>query len=101
MIRHPPVEAAGARARSGRFPIGLLVPLAGLLAAVGLGAFSLEGRRPRNAVRPPEPAISFRDVAGERGVDYAWGPSPKTPLDNRESFGNGCAFLDYDSDGWQ
>lgn len=46
------------------------------------------------------PAIAFRDVSRERGIDFHWGPTGKTPLSNLESFGHGCAFLDFDRDGW-
>src|SRR4051794_5718546 len=56
---------------------------------------------------PPGPAmpavpngIAFEDVAKSSGVIYTWPTQPK-PMRNIEAFGRGCAFLDYDDDGWQ
>lgn len=44
--------------------------------------------------------ISFEEVARQRGVQFKW-PVQSKPLRNLEAFGCGCAFLDYDGDGWQ
>ena len=44
--------------------------------------------------------ILFTDVAKSSGLDYVW-PKQKRPMRNLEAFGKGCAFLDYDNDGFQ
>lgn len=44
--------------------------------------------------------IGFVDVAKAVGLDYRWPMQPR-PMRNKEAFGAGCAFLDYDDDGWQ
>jgi hypothetical protein len=44
--------------------------------------------------------IGFVDVAEAVGLDYRWPQQPR-PMRNKEAFGAGCAFLDYDDDGWQ
>lgn len=49
---------------------------------------------------PPAEATSlFRDVTEGAGVRYQWTPATKGPLNLLQTIGNGCAFLDYDSDG--
>jgi hypothetical protein len=49
----------------------------------------------------PEPTpIRFRNVASAMGLDYVWPAQPK-PMRQVEAFGSGCAFLDFDRDGWQ
>jgi len=58
------------------------------------------------AARPPLAApadpdgIRFENVAGPSGLHFTW-PQQRRPLRNLEAFGAGCAFLDYDDDGWQ
>ena len=58
------------------------------------------------AARPPLAApvdpdgIRFENVAGASGLHFTW-PQQRRPLRNLEAFGAGCAFLDYDDDGWQ
>lgn len=55
---------------------------------------------------PPSPAsadlngIRFEDTASAAGLHFVWPPQPR-PMRNLEAFGSGCAFLDYDNDGWQ
>jgi hypothetical protein len=44
--------------------------------------------------------IQFESVAKSRGLAFEW-PRQARPLRNLEAFGCGCAFLDYDNDGWQ
>jgi len=44
--------------------------------------------------------VRFVDVAKSVGLDYRWPKQPR-PLRSLEAFGVGCAFLDYDNDGWQ
>lgn len=49
---------------------------------------------------PVDPAgIDFADVAKERGVTYELPQQPR-PMKSTEAFGSGCAFFDYDGDGW-
>ena len=43
--------------------------------------------------------ISFEDVAAKSGIDHIWKQQAR-PMRNLEAFGVGCAFLDYDDDGW-
>jgi len=42
----------------------------------------------------------FRDVAGEAGLRFRWGYGGRSPLNILETARGGCAFLDYDGDGW-
>ena len=51
---------------------------------------------------PPSQAVEgvrFENVATAAGVTYRWPQQPR-PMRNLEAFGCGCAFLDYDNDGW-
>lgn len=43
--------------------------------------------------------IRFEEVAAKCGVTYRWPQQPR-PMRNLEAFGCGCAFFDYDDDGW-
>ena len=43
--------------------------------------------------------IRFEDCAASSGINYAYPKQPK-PMRIIEAFGCGCAFLDYDADGW-
>src|SRR5260221_5965947 len=43
--------------------------------------------------------INFEDRAAASGVTYIYPNQPK-PMRILEAFGCGCAFLDYDDDGW-
>lgn len=60
--------------------------------------------RPGPAAQRPVVATSdgvqFEDVAEQVGLNFRWRPQPR-PLRSLEAFGCGCAFLDYDNDGWQ
>ena len=52
-------------------------------------------------VAPMDPdGIRFENVAGTSGLHFTW-PQQRRPLRNLEAFGAGCAFFDYDDDGWQ
>ncbi len=42
----------------------------------------------------------FVDVAESAGLHYRWQIAGKRPLNILQSIGNGCAFLDYDNDGF-
>src|SRR5687768_2021406 len=41
----------------------------------------------------------FTDVAESSGLSYQWKIAGERPLNVLQTIGNGCAFLDYDSDG--
>jgi len=51
---------------------------------------------PLNQVLP----IKLVDVASSSGAQYTWPAQPR-PFGIKEAFGLGCAYLDYDNDGWQ
>jgi hypothetical protein len=66
------------------------------------------GPAPKSSLSPPPsapPVVSedgiFRDVAQQAGLIFRWGHGGKSPLTIIETIGHGCAFLDYDQDGWQ
>jgi enediyne biosynthesis protein E4 len=44
--------------------------------------------------------ISFESVGDRAGLTFRYPKQPR-PMRNLEAFGTGCAFLDYDDDGWQ
>jgi len=55
------------------------------------------------ALRQPSKMVAgirFENVAQPAGIHFLW-PRQARPLRNLEAFGCGCAFLDYDNDGWQ
>src|SRR5688572_11146023 len=81
------------------FPIQLLVPaLIPLLAACGPKS---DSRRPSPPVPPvSESRIRFNSVAKTAGVEFTLGNKGKSPLTILETGGAGCAFLDFDIDGW-
>jgi hypothetical protein len=90
-------SATGRGERWGRAGGRWLVALALVTTAAGCGA----ARPPRAAEVAPKPArFQFAEVAKAVGLDFRWGHGGKSPLTNLESFGHGCAFLDYDDDGW-
>jgi hypothetical protein len=50
---------------------------------------------------PPAIPVRFTDVTEDAGIDFLH-QSAKTPRKYLvETFGSGCAFLDFDNDGWQ
>ncbi len=58
-------------------------------------------KRTHAKARLPDPyGIRFAEEAAARGIRYQWPPQPK-PMRNLEAFGVGCAFFDYDNDGFQ
>jgi len=73
-----------------------------LLAVLGAGCRKTsQATRARPAPAPAAPGgIRFENVAESSGVRFQWPQQPR-PLRNLEAFGCGCAFLDYDDDGWQ
>ena len=42
----------------------------------------------------------FRDVAESAGLDFRFSIPGKRPITILQAMGGGCAFLDYDNDGW-
>lgn len=64
-------------------------------------------RKPTPIPHPPDvvpqaapDGIRFENVAAASGIHFTWPRQPR-PLRNLDTFGSGCAFLDYDNDGWQ
>lgn len=60
-------------------------------------AASTNARRGKTAAAD---GIRFENVARVRGIRCHYPQQPR-PLRSLEAFGCGCAFLDYDNDGWQ
>lgn len=48
----------------------------------------------------PRTTIRLVSVAKQAGIDFAPGNGNRSPLTVLETAGGGCAFLDYDGDGW-
>ncbi|HET6382124.1 MAG TPA: CRTAC1 family protein [Armatimonadota bacterium] len=75
----------------------LTLILAGLL----LSTAGCAPRKPAN--HPRSPAVrraDFVDIALRSGLKFSWTNHSRGPWTNIESFGCGCAFVDYDNDGW-
>ena len=49
---------------------------------------------------PPQSSLRFASVARQAGIDFRLGHNGRSPLNILETAGGGCAFLDYDGDGW-
>jgi hypothetical protein len=62
-----------------------------------LGALSAAAAR---AAPPPEPGFRLVDVTGAAGLDYHHNSGAFGEKYLPETMGPGCAFLDYDGDGW-
>jgi len=71
-----------------------------LAATAGCRSTSQTGRPRATAAPAASDGIRFENVAQESGIHFTW-PNQPRPLRNLEAFGCGCAFLDYDDDGWQ
>lgn len=56
-----------------------------------------------NPVPPQQAAPPFKlvEVARERGINFQHSYGTRTPITIVEAMGSGCAFFDYDNDGWQ
>jgi hypothetical protein len=84
----------------------LLCLLAGCLLLGGCGGNSHPidaGPVPVTPVSTPvafASPIRFENAAQSAGIDFALGHGGRSPLTILETSGGGCAFLDYDSDGW-
>ena len=77
----------------------MLISLCVLISLTGCRKSSSRPRPP--AVMPAAPdGVRFENVAEASGIHFTW-PNQPRPLRNFEAFGAGCAFLDYDNDGWQ
>jgi hypothetical protein len=55
---------------------------------------------PMSQQTPAASPIRFENVAQKAGLDFSLGHGGRSPLTILETSGGGCAFLDYDSDGW-
>jgi hypothetical protein len=55
-------------------------------------------QNPQSKTQNPK-SVAFRNVAAESGLTFSWPPERK-PLTILDAIGGGCAFLDYDKDGW-
>ncbi|WP_309706855.1 CRTAC1 family protein [Armatimonas sp.] len=73
-----------------------------VLLALGLLISGCPKKPSAPVIVPPKliDGIGFEDVTLSAGLDYTWPKQPR-PLRNLEAFGTGCAFIDYDDDGWQ
>ncbi len=80
--------------RSARVARGLL-PLLILVLPGCAGRATPVGR----ASALPSGGIRLVNVAPARGIRHTWKPQPR-PVRILEAIGRGCAFLDYDQDGW-
>ena len=54
-----------------------------------------------NAVKPEPAPFHLTEVAQSRGVQFQHTFGSRKPLTIVETMGSGCAFLDYDNDGWE
>src|SRR5690349_15554109 len=67
--------------------------------------FALGGCGPRLPAGPPPPppapAVTFTDVTAAAGIHFPHYNGAKGKKWLPETMGSGCAFLDYDNDGWQ
>ena len=75
-------------------PLSLLA-----LAAIGLVGCG-ERRDASISAAPAPPSGVFRDRAAEAGIVARLGHGGRSPLHILETIGHGCAWLDYDRDGW-
>ncbi|MBB6048668.1 CRTAC1 family protein [Armatimonas rosea] len=71
------------------------LPVRATLALLALGAGCTQPHGPPS----PTGAPYFREVAEAVGVRYRWSPPQRSPLNLRETIGNGAAFLDFNADG--
>ncbi len=67
--------------------------MAGLASSSALGLFS-------PFAAPPDPGFRFVDVSARAGIDFRHNSGAFGGKFLPETLGAGCAFLDYDADGW-
>ena len=73
-----------------------LLGMAGLASASGLGFLSGQAE-----AAPASPGFRFTDVTSAAGLQFQHNSGAFGGKFLPETMGSGCAFLDYDSDGWQ
>ena len=70
-----------------------------------LTLLALAGCGPRPAplspARPVPPPVTFSDITAKAGIDFRHYNGAKGEKWLPETMGSGCAFFDYDNDGWQ
>lgn len=71
-----------------------------VIALVLLAGCKLSGASPTPPVAPSRAADPYREVTEKAGIRYHLEPATR-PMRILESVGSGCAFFDYDNDGWQ
>ena len=71
-----------------------------LSGAAGLASAALLGRK-AFAAPPPGTGFRFVDVTGAAGIRFRHNSGAYGGKLLPETLGSGCAFLDYDADGWQ
>lgn len=96
-----PLDKSRFAMRRRLIPLLLLVGAVGVASAVaGLTRGNRGGTAPARTGSTPAPhAVRFTDMAQRAGLRFAWKPNPKRPLRVLDTFGCGCAFLDFDQDG--
>ncbi|MFH1107886.1 MAG: hypothetical protein V1790_01620, partial [Planctomycetota bacterium] len=73
--------------------------LPALIAVLSVAANTIAAGPPPNSVAA-EPPITFTDVTTTAGIDFVETIGDDEMSNIVESTGAGCAFLDYDGDGW-
>jgi hypothetical protein len=71
-----------------------LLGAGGLISATGLGLFDA-------LAAPANPGFRFTDVTAQAGLRFQHNSGAFGGKFLPETLGSGCAFLDYDGDGWQ
>src|SRR5438034_11504568 len=78
-----------------------LLPLLYLLAPGVLPGGQPQRTAMKKAAVRHDPGVPvFSDVSQAAGIRFRQGLGGKRPLTILEATGSGCAFLDYDNDGW-
>ncbi len=68
----------------------------------GVGAGLIAGAAPFSLpAAPREPGFRFVDITEQAGIRFIHNPGAYGGKLLPETLGSGCAFLDYDADGWQ
>ena len=70
------------------------------LAAVALAGCTGGAERAPEGRSPPPALVQFVDVSGEAGIRFVHRNGATEKKFMPETVGSGCAFLDYDGDGW-
>src|SRR6267143_1912153 len=87
--------------RAGEHPVNRRSFMAGLAALAS--AASLQRDDAWGLLGPPAPGLGFKfpDVTGAAGLQFHHNSGAYGGKLLPETLGSGCAFLDYDADGWQ